>query len=212
MSDSIPSLRAVPIVPKNREAAMDDFDERREQEDVLGELVALNTATLAIDFKESPHEARHLVEAALGSRARFEPRIVEDHLIAASMAKIVGQDIPFDPEAVREAEAEAWERKVTKTIVRAWIEWAKGRPEVALVELPLLRMRQHEEERIGVKSGAVNLMALYLWAGAVEALARGENVEATRLWKRALDVACSFGADASLLVQWTYAASFFPMN
>lgn len=210
MSDSIPSLRAVPVVSKNREAVMDDFDERRGQEDVLSELVALNTATLATEFKENADDARRTVCEALLNRERFEPRLVEDRLIHASMAKIVGRDIDFDPEIVDEAEV--WERAVTKTIVRAWIEWSQGHPQFALLELPRLRDRQQAEERIGPQGGAVNLMTLYIWCGAVDALVHGERSEAARLWKRAIAVASSFGADASLLVQWTYAASFFPTN
>lgn len=211
MTDSVPSLRAIPVPVAFDEVIPEHFDERRQQAEVLNELEALNAASLATEHRENPDAARRLVTCALDARERLHPLFVEECAIPAAMAKIVGRDmIPFTDFPL--TEGTGWECTVTRTIIRGWLAWAQGEPEIALIELPHLVARQHDEEHLDACTGAVNLMTLYIWCGAVEALARGEREKSARLWKRAMAVASSFGADASLLVQWTYAASFFPVN
>ena len=212
MPDSVPSLRAVPSVPRLDEVVMDSFDERRKQDELLIELDALNAASLATEHKEGSDEARRLVMQALRTRERVTPLDIEEQVIPVAMARIVGSPVASFTDFPPATDATEWEHVVSRTVVRAWVAWVQGIPEVASSEIARLRARQQNEEHIDARSGAVNLMALYLWAGAVEALARGERPESFRLWKRAIEVVTSFGADASLLVQWTFAATFFPVH
>jgi hypothetical protein len=213
MPDSTPSMRAVPAVPSINEVVVEDFDERRKQDELLIELDALNAAAAAAEHKENAVGARNLVRQALTARSKLEPIVVEERVITAAMTKIVGADPePFFIHFPTNPDTNEWERWVTRTIIRAWLAWTQGQPNITLKETATVRERQDSQQQLNIKTGAVNCMALYIWAGAIEHLARGDNAEAIKFWKRAMGIASSYGADASLLIQWTYAASFFPVN
>ncbi len=57
---------------------------------------------------------------------------------------------------------------------------------------------------------AVQAMAIRAWAGALVALLQHDRTEARRLWRRAMDIAGSFGVESQQAITWTYMATFFP--
>lgn len=211
MPDSTPSLRAYPPV-RSFEVEVSEMDtpNARPADEILAEMRALNAAGQAVECKSTMTEARSIVANVFASRANTASNI-DGLLISAAMAKIIGEDVkPFLVEMPRSG---PWDRIVLETIAHAWTRCVAGHPEVAIELLPKLRARQHEEESPPRgRPDAVNLMAMYYWMSAVEALANGNRVEAERLWRRALEVGAHFGTDSHLLVSWTFAATFFPTD
>ncbi len=211
--DSIPSLRALPAVPSTGAldcSSTDDFDERWTVEDIMSEMNALNAAGRAVRLQGDPEEAKQLVAGVLTTRAAVVPHLVEEYAIPCAMAKIVGADVtPFLVPAAPDEE-EVWTTYTVRTVLNAWTLWAAGSIGDAKSSLLRFRDRQHREETVKTRKGGVNLMALYFWAGAIEALANEKRPEAMRLWNRALELSATHGTSSSTLIQWTFVASFFP--
>jgi hypothetical protein len=69
---------------------------------------------------------------------------------------------------------------------------------------------------VGVNTGesrttsVLNRMALTQWLAAVDHLSRGGHDEARRLFRRAVTLGGHYGTPSNPIIQWTYAASFFP--
>jgi hypothetical protein len=176
---------------------------------LIAEMGALNDAAAAVEHQVAANDARKRVRHAYVARA--EALSVEDRVILAGMAKIIGED-PGDFAVEPPSADESWERQVTETVAHAWIELSLGRTASAIDLIPRIRARQPDEQRVEGRSGAVNLMAMYFWMTAIEAMARGDRPTARRFWKRALDVGSNFGTDSHLMVSWTYVATFFPTD
>lgn len=175
-------------------------------EEALLEIDALNQAARVADLQGDPMEATNLVRKAKLRRAPSNRP--EDRLIQCAMNRIVGD--PLSEEDRSFVSGLTWEDSVTEGLIGSWICWALGERREALEGIRGIRNRQQNEEHVG--GGAVNLLSLYFWAGAIEALAQ-ENVSLSKkLWKRAIEVASSFGTESSLLIQWAYAGSFFRSN
>jgi hypothetical protein len=218
-TDSIPSLRALPAVLPSGELnaefddAIEDFDDRRTMGELIDEMDAVTAVRRVIERREDPEEARRLVSHAFMARRVLEPHVVEDYAIVCAMAKIVGEDVtPFLVPAAS-LDEEVWTKYATRTVLNAWTLWASGKTREALDSVASFRVRQQNAGGPGhekTRTGAINLMAVYFWAGAIEALTVENRTEALRLWRRALEVAVRHGTNSSLLIQWTYAASFFP--
>ena len=179
----------------------------------LAEIDAVSAGIRVVDRREDAEEARRLVASVLEARRGLTPHVVEDYAIVCAMAKIVGEDVtPFVVPAPHVTE-ETWTRFATRAVLNAWTLWAAGKPEKALDSVADFYVRQQDVGGPGherTRAGGVNLMTLYYWSKAIESLARGDRSEALRIWRRALEVAVRHGTNSSVLIQWTYVASFFP--
>lgn len=201
-----PNHTAIPPQRVLNEMGEQDFEVTRDPEEVFLETEALNAAARLVDFDGNISEVIVLVRKAM--RRRSTATRPEDRMVDCAMARIVGDKVRVNAESIP-LDANGWARYVTRSVVRAWIAWAAGDSSKALEELTRLKEAQHTKELVGERSGAVNLMTLYFWASAVEALAHGDPVASRKLWKRAMEVGSTFGTDSNLLVQWAYAGSFF---
>ncbi len=81
-----------------------------------------------------------------------------------------------------------------------WLEWATGvRPSLLVVE-----------PRVTLTTSVMNRMALTQWIEGVDHLRRGNESEARRYFRRAVTFGGIYGTPSNPMIQWTYAASFFP--
>lgn len=179
----------------------------RSAAEMIAETRALNEAGKAVESKQTDAAIR-LVRNLYASRRSCTS--VEDTITLAAMAKILGDSV--EPHINPIPTEGPWDKIVLETVAHVWISCMAGRPEVARRLLPEIRAKQHEDEGIEGRKGAVNLMSMYYWTIAVEALANGDRKEAKRFWKRALEVGSHFGTDSHMIVSWTYVATFFPTH
>lgn len=59
---------------------------------------------------------------------------------------------------------------------------------------------------------AFNRMALSLWLQAIDRLQAGDLLEGRRFFRRATTLSGHYGTVSNPTIQWTYAASFFPLR
>jgi hypothetical protein len=90
------------------------------------------------------------------------------------------------------------------TLCRAWLTWTQGDvPASVLADIRGVQRTETPDE-------VVDSMVIQFWAKAMVALFEGDLAEARRLWRRANDLASSFGLDSQPAIAWSYAATFFP--
>lgn len=80
-----------------------------------------------------------------------------------------------------------------------WLEWAYCAP-------PTVANNPGEARTTSI----LNRMALTQWLAAVDHLGRGREEDARRLFRRAVALGGLYGTPSNPVIQWTYAASFFP--
>ena len=188
--------------PRKPKAAPEDH-EREKLGNLLVEMDALHTLLRMVDQGGSSDEALALTQQAFGQL--LPANSAEERVISRAMAKILAQPTTVSPKSPVKAPRE---RHVFESVARAWICWADDPPsEVPLQEIPRLRAQKRGACK---QTGAIHLLALYFWAAAVEALAKGERAEAHRLWQRAIELGSSVGTPSNAAILWSYAASFFP--
>lgn len=131
------------------------------------------------------------------------PSCVADHTTRAAMKFMVGYPVgspQFEPSK------KPYDRYLFESVSKAWIQWAslsKKDLDEALCSLRSLR-----DQPPGA-SGALHLMALDPWRGAVEALLSRDADTARKFFLRASELGSELGTESSPTVQWTFAASFF---
>lgn len=184
-----------------------DLTHLRDPEELLLELDALNEASRVADHQGDPVQAEGLVREAL--LRRTSSRRPEDHLVLCAMNLIVGNTPTLEPSPYV-VESQGWVDDLTEGLIGCWICWALGEKQEAIEGLQAIRDRQQTEEH--GSSGAVNLLTLYFWTGALEALTRENVSQSKKMWRRAIEVASSHGTESSLLIQWAYAGTFFRSN
>ena len=158
---------------------------------VFVEMDALNRALLVIDEGVgTAEEARKLIRSAADSQP--SPEDVSGFAILTAMRHVLGlaQDPP--PQAPIPIE-----RHLSEAVALAWVGWIRGEP-VALERAKALL-------DVSEQLGAMEAMALRYWVDAMEA---ERTDEGRRLWKRALEVSSSFGAESHPVLQWAYVATW----
>jgi hypothetical protein len=184
----------------------EEFNVTQDPEEMLLELDALNAAANVVEGRTSANGVRDFIRSVLNKRSTSPD--IENILVTSAMTRVAGLAVSPVSSMLQPTN---WAKRVAQTVAIAWIGWASGQVNTTETLLKKLRNEQRTEEYVQESSGAVNLMSLYFWAGAVEALAQEDLSTSKRLWKRSLEVGSTFGTSSSLLVQWSYTASFFPM-
>jgi hypothetical protein len=101
---------------------------------------------------------------------------------------------------------------ITEWVAFAWIAWACGKADERLeAEIEGFLMAPPVE---GPKprGGYLHRMALQQCLSAVQALLTNDYVEAQRRFRRAIKFGTEYGTSSNPVIQWTYAASFFPQK
>lgn len=86
-----------------------------------------------------------------------------------------------------------------------WMQWARGDSPVGMLAPDERRMHPTE-----VVHSALDVMALTAWVEAVENLQNGDLSTGRRYFRRATVLGGEYGTVSNPVIQWTYAASFFP--
>jgi hypothetical protein len=125
---------------------------------------------------------------------------VETIAIDCALRKICGlASTTYKDAHLSEAPTSLEEFLLHEGVVR-WLEWATNEPSTLMLVEPQ-----------GTRSVSVlDRMALTQWIEGVEHLRRGNETEAQRYFRRAVTLGRSYGTPSNPVIQWTYAASFFP--
>lgn len=95
--------------------------------------------------------------------------------------------------------------------VRVWTQWAREE----IVSDGVNELRRWDATRchsLDLVRSTLDVMALTRWVIAVENLARGDVEASRRYFRRAAILGGEYGTTSNPVIQWTYAASFFPVN
>lgn len=157
---------------------------------------ALSAALDTIEHAADPTEALRLIR-------RVAPLIEPDNVVETTAARAMsfiagtnapkGSDHPVNDHGLVEA---------ITTLCRASDAYL-GRKKF---DAAAVRKIAHAEAR----DAAVHAMAVRFWACALLALADEDMREAQRLFRRAIEVAASFGVESQPAIAWMYAAVFLP--
>jgi hypothetical protein len=172
----------------------------------MAEADALDAAIEAIESPAQGREAREIVRAL----PRGDGATLPDLTMRRAIAWITGE--PFDETVQGELgwDGNPWEAACYEACLLAWNAWADGEVDDAARRLQAMRRDQASQESADGRTGAIHLLSLYFWLGALDRLAHGDRDEAQRLWRRAMGVGSQYGTESVPLIRWTFAASFFP--
>ena len=149
-------------------------------------------------------EADGLVDEAQRECAAYLEELhvhdLESEIIACALRGICGLPLPSHTILQVLVSTNLTEDVLFHEGVARWLEWASGAP---------VSVRFFEPDDMGSGS-TFNRMALTQWLEAVDHLRRGSAVEARRFFRRASTLGSLYGTVSNPVIQWTYAASFFP--
>lgn len=170
------------------------------QDPALRRIVDENAAlSLALEFVEDGGDANAVRKSVTNVLLDHETPDLSSQIIHVAMARII--DLYCSPPSI----APTTKPTDFEIIARAWLTWVyKGNTLEALRELQPITIGNNL-----VNGGAINFMVLQPWAFAVEALLLGALPDARRLFRRATDIGSQLGNEANVVIQWTYAATFF---
>jgi hypothetical protein len=173
---------------------------------VVAEAEALEDALQAITLPDRANAVRESLRAL----PRGDDTSLAEITMRRAMALITGE--PFTPQPPKGIgwEDTSWETFCYKTCLLAWNAWADGQAEEASKLLQTMRDAQRSQESADGRLGAIHLLSLYLWLGALDRLAHSDRDESQKLWRRAMEVGSQYGTESAPLIRWTFAASFFP--
>ena len=158
---------------------------------LMAEGRAVTMAVASLDGLENPLKVQQLVEALLKEQPQDSP---EELVTWVAMRRIAGLEIT------------PWEKPVYGNIFCliswVWVSWAAGIDVGA--ELKILDFAEAESEL-----GVFETLALRHWAAAILNLIDGNQDEARRFYRRAVEIGGQFGTESNPAVLWTYAATFF---
>ena len=158
---------------------------------VFVEMDALNRALNLVDEGVgTAEEARKLIRSACEGMGA--PEDVSGFVVLTAMRHVLG--LPQDPPPQAPIPIE---RHLSEAVALAWTGWIRGEP-VALERAKALL-------DVSEDLGAMEAMALRYWVDAMEA---DKTDDGRRLWKRALEVSSSFGAESHPVLQWAYVATW----
>lgn len=170
---------------------------------IAHEMDALQASLKVVEEGADPDEARLLGRTYLG---RLEPSTIEEHVIEASLLRILGRSVEAPICLPRER---PWEAHVAEVVALSWLAWAGNDNDRAHALVKSLRSCQKQKETFTGQGGAIHLLTLYFWSQAVELLVNADRPGARRFFKRAIEMGSQFGTDSHPMISWAYAASFF---
>lgn len=167
-----------------------------EVDKVIAEGHALTRALAVTEAGGSIEEARRACTAYLENH---HVDSVEALAIDCALRRICGLRLPtYTATQFPEAPSSLEDVLLHEGIIR-WLDWAYAAH-------PIVGTNPGESRT----SSVLNRMALTQWLSAVDHLSRGGHDEARRFFRRAVVLGGHYGTPSNPIIQWTYAASFFP--
>jgi hypothetical protein len=165
---------------------------------VIAEAHALTRALAVIEARAPIEDARRACALYL---ERHDIDSVEALAIDCSLRRICGLSPPaYTATQFLEVPSNLEEVLLQEGVLR-WLTWAGS-------ALPIVGTHTIEPHSASV----LNRMALTPWIEAVDQLRRGHEDDARRLFRRAVTFGGHYGTPSNPVIQWTYAASFFPAS
>lgn len=164
---------------------------------VIAEGRALTRSLDVIEAGASAREARRCCAEYL--TLHHEPDNLENVVIDGALRKICGLEGTTYDTAEFEIPQTLEGRLLQDGIVR-WMQWAC---DVSIHLTPSTSTHRVSE---------LDRMALSPWLEGIEQLHTGNTSEARRFFRRAVTLGGSYGTRSNPVIQWTYAASFFPTS
>lgn len=165
--------------------------------EALASHTVLNTALDSLEDPRQREKALRLVRESY-NRIALRPS-PSDQLIRGAQAKILGK--PLSDIKLTDDKAKGADARVFEAFAQAWLAWAAGRDPTAYLS--------PKTKEGGEYGGAIHLMALEPWGGAIRELHEGSIDEARRLFRRSMELGGQCGTETNDAIQWTYAATFF---
>lgn len=169
---------------------------------------ALQSALSVVEGQGNPAEAKEFTKAY--QQEYKQPKTPEGYAIAMAIRRVCGQPVKLDsPGDFANPPEGSWMDRATGMACISWTHWAleNGNTEAGLYTIK--QLRSDIEASVGVIEG----MVLQCWADAIEALYREEPVsESRKLYQRATILGSQYGTKSNPVIQWTYAATFFPKS
>lgn len=163
---------------------------------VIAEANAL-TRALAVVEADAPIEPAH--RACSQYLERHEIDSVEALVIDCALRKICGLPSPTYTSTQLLEDPLTLEEVLLQEGVIRWLDWAG-----AVHAL-------HDFDPVDPQgTSALDRIALTQWLEAVEHLCQGNPDDARRYFRRAVTLGGLYGTPSNPVIQWTYAASFFP--
>jgi tetratricopeptide (TPR) repeat protein len=174
---------------------------------IIAEGDALLSALNAIQNHGLRDEAITLLRAL---ETHSNPEDLEVAVTLRAVTLITGDEHPIPRGLPLLWSGDPWEGCCYETGIRAWLSLTEGDLEETKRLVQSIRDLQETNESCAGRSGAIHLLGLYLWLGALDHQAKGNLTEAKRLWDRAIKLSGSYGTESSVIIRWAYAATFFP--
>ena len=163
---------------------------------VIAEGHALTRALAVIEVAAPIDEARRACSLFL---ERHDVDSAEALAIDCALRRICGLRAPtYTTPQFPEVPSSLEEVLLHEGITR-WLDWAGA-------EHPLRGITSGDARSTSV----LNRMAITQWIEAVDNLRHGSQQEARRYFRRAVTLGGLYGTPSNPVIQWTYAASFFP--
>lgn len=164
-------------------------------EGVLESHAVLVAALASLEDPSLRGEALRLIQDRY--RMRESSTTVEDMVVRCAQAKIL--NLPLVAPNIQPVKNPA-DRRTFELLAKAWIEWVSGGDPSPFVD-SIVSPTEY--------GGALHLMALEPWGQAILALAKGDQDEAIRWFKRSIDFGAQNNIETSDAIQWSYVASIF---
>ncbi len=173
---------------------------------VIAEGNALTRALAVVEDGGSTAVARRLCEIYL---VQHDVDDLESYAIDCALRKICSVD-PTDY-SIPHAGTDDVDGCLFELGVRAWTQWAREKMiGEGLNELP--RCDATRCLSLDLVRSTFDVMALTRWVTAVENLTLGDVETSRRYFRRAAILGGEYGTASNPVIQWTYAASFFPAS
>jgi hypothetical protein len=158
---------------------------------ILLESQALSEVLRCVEEKSATESAKELTSQALS--VSVEGLDLLELVLQCAMSKVVGESLP----TIEEFPEKFPQSSLFVETSRKWLSWVTG---TSIPEAP-----PFQED----SNGAIQNLALTYWSNAVESLLKRSS-QAQCLFRRATEFSSSYGVSFNQVIQWTYAASFFP--
>jgi len=157
---------------------------------------AISMVCEAIEGRVNPLKAQKFVESLLLKQPRDT---VENQVTWYAMSRIAGREVHSGP-VFNEGDVDL-DRELFLATAWAWVVWAAEGPTNKVLSLHKLSLSDEG-------SSVLHHIALSNWAKAVKSLLAGDQAEAKRFYRRAVEVGGQFGTETNSVIVWTYAATF----
>lgn len=174
----------------------------KEIDELLAESKALESALEVVEAGVDPEKAKGM---ALSYRCAYQQPNTPLGYATDVALQLIYDGVVLDIPNADNPEGGSWHQRAIAMACFSWIGWAV-RGDQKSIEFALKQLRGE----ISSEKSAIEAMTLDHWGTAIEHLVANRMGDARKSYQRAITLGSHYGATSNPVVQWTYAASFFP--